>query len=276
MKRLRRWMFKIMMILFFWVSCFSTQARADAKVYEYYRSKLTGTDLKVYDAMKKAWLNGEEAVEPVKIGDHITQYWSIGKMVLDDHPECFWISGAAGMIFNDELYCSGIPAWEGAYRQRASFEKSVNKVVKSLKKKCAGKSATKKAALIHDYICKSCRYRRSGYDQTAFGVFSKKNAVCAGYARAFKLLCDRLGVKCICISGYVTSWNGAGGPHMVNYVKIGKKWYYVDCTWDDRNGNQAPVKTYFLIGGTFTKGLTTCNGVKVPQISKKTYSRGKR
>ena len=52
--------------------------------------------------------------------------------------------------------------------------------------------------------------------------------VCEGYARAFKLICDELGVPCILVDGLAD-----GGPHMWNYVFLGGNWYGVDVTWDD-------------------------------------------
>ena len=97
------------------------------------------------------------------------------------------------------------------------------------------------------------------------GVIEKKTAVCAGYARAYKLLCDRLGVTCICVEGQV---NGEG--HMVNYVKIGKKWYYTDPTWCD-SGNTANYR-FFLLGRE-TSGCTVTRslGVATPTLSAKDY-----
>lgn len=49
--------------------------------------------------------------------------------------------------------------------------------------------------------------------------------VCEGYSRAFKLVCDRLGIHAIQV---------AGNNHMWNYVQddVGT-WYAVDVTWDD-------------------------------------------
>ncbi len=78
-----------------------------------------------------------------------------------------------------------------------------------------------------------------GYEQayTAYGALVKhKNgakgmtasAVCEGYARAFALLLDRVGVQNGLVSGKM---NGIG--HMWNIVKVGNHWYYVDPTSAD-------------------------------------------
>lgn len=49
--------------------------------------------------------------------------------------------------------------------------------------------------------------------------------VCEGYARAFKIVCDKLGIPCIL---------GCGNNHMWNYVQDDAgNWYGVDPTWND-------------------------------------------
>ena len=64
--------------------------------------------------------------------------------------------------------------------------------------------------------------------------------VCEGYARAFKLICDGLGIPSVLVSG-----TGDGGPHMWNYVQMENGvWYAVDVTWND----SAASNRYFLVG----------------------------
>lgn len=79
-------------------------------------------------------------------------------------------------------------------------------------------------------------------------LLSNLSPVCEGYAKAFKLLCDRIGVPCIT----VTSSN-----HMWNMVYVDGQWYHMDCTWNDPNvgddSSNHSVRTYFLIS-QFTEG----------------------
>ncbi len=53
--------------------------------------------------------------------------------------------------------------------------------------------------------------------------------VCEGYARAFKVLCDRLGIACVLVDGQT----GSGEGHMWNYVRLDGSWYAADVTWND-------------------------------------------
>lgn len=62
--------------------------------------------------------------------------------------------------------------------------------------------------------------------------------VCDGYSKAFKIICDLLGIPCVLV---------ISETHMWNMVQMDDGiWYYVDVTWDDeaRGKNWA----YFLIG----------------------------
>ena len=86
--------------------------------------------------------------------------------------------------------------------------------------------------------------------------------VCEGYARAFKLLCDRLNIPCVLITG--TSYP-SGERHMWNCVQMDDgQWYGVDVTWNDpkssksgaaRSGSE--TENYLLVGSdTFITSRT--------------------
>lgn len=105
----------------------------------------------------------------------------------------------------------------------------VNKIITK------GMSDFEKAKAIFDYMVMNIDYDYDNYladtipdaSYTALGALKNKYAVCAGYAKAFKLLCELSGLEC----DYVTGT--AGGPHAWNQVKIDGKWYNVDVTWGD-------------------------------------------
>ena len=75
--------------------------------------------------------------------------------------------------------------------------------------------------------------------------------VCEGYAKAFKVLCDQLGVPAVCVSG-LSDKSLTGSGHMWNLAQIGGVWYLVDVTWDDSNdsnaeGAYASSRQYLLV-----------------------------
>ena len=58
--------------------------------------------------------------------------------------------------------------------------------------------------------------------------------VCEGYSRAFKVLCDELGIPCVLTEGSAKgSVSETPGAHMWNYVQLDGSWYAVDVTWND-------------------------------------------
>ena len=83
-------------------------------------------------------------------------------------------------------------------------------------------------------------------------------AVCEGYAKAFKVLCDQLGVPAVCVSG-LSDRNRTGSGHMWNLAQIGGVWYLVDVTWDDsdRAGAQASSRRYLLVSNYTNNTLLT-------------------
>jgi len=89
-----------------------------------------------------------------------------------------------------------------------------------------------KALALHDWLTYNCRYdMRAKNRYAAEGPLLDNRAVCDGYAKAYVLLCAQAKVPCKRIVGV------AGGLHAWNLVKMGGKWYQVDCTWDDPTSN---------------------------------------
>ncbi|MBO4907281.1 MAG: hypothetical protein J5486_09695 [Bacteroidaceae bacterium] len=81
------------------------------------------------------------------------------------------------------------------------------------------------------------------------GLNDKNAPVCEGYARAFKVLCDRIGIPCMLATGMATSSRFRNGEsHMWNEVMMEDgKWYAVDVTWNDPiivGGNTSKVSGY--------------------------------
>lgn len=105
-----------------------------------------------------------------------------------------------------------------------------------------GLSEAKKIIKIHDYICNHVDYAYNSTEEqvyTAYGALCTGKAVCQGYAVLFYRLCREAGLSVRIISG-----TGNGGAHAWNIVRIGSKYYNVDCTWD---GQDADTYNEFLL-----------------------------
>ena len=105
-----------------------------------------------------------------------------------------------------------------------------------------GLSEAKKITKIHDYICNHVDYEYNSKEEqiyTAYGALCTGKAVCQGYAVLFYRLCKEAGLSVRIISG-----TGNGGAHGWNIVRIGSKYYNVDCTWD---GQDATTYNKYLL-----------------------------
>lgn len=100
---------------------------------------------------------------------------------------------------------------------------------------------------IHDTLCEMTAYDAEGLDtHNAAGALLDGHAVCDGYARAFKLLCDKYGIPCVVVAGTAIRSEEAE-PHAWNLVQMENgAWYAVDVTWDDKDVGHS--LTYFLVG----------------------------
>lgn len=131
-----------------------------------------------------------------------------------------------------------------AYHSNAQQEAKLTEAVAvaMAKLQLNGLSEAKKITKIHDYICNHVDYAYNSTEEqiyTAYGALCTGKAVCQGYAVLFYRLCKEAGLSVRIISG-----TGNGGPHAWNIVRIGSKYYNMDCTWD---GQDAATYNEFLL-----------------------------
>ena len=187
---------------------------------------------------------------------------------LFDCPEIYWIepSGINIAIGNDTGVTSNF--WTGTYTLKirsltitpaylegfSSLEeaKEYGTLLKEGLDKVSieGSNRYEQLKSIHDYISKFTYYDlQARFDNSALGAVVEPGVVCEGYAEAFKIMCDRLDIPCVCVFGNFIPEENSG--HMWNYVKMEDDiWYAMDVTWDDVDGkNGREVKyDYFLKG----------------------------
>ncbi len=172
-----------------------------------------------------------------------------------DYPEVFWfrtmrisysVSASGGYIGDyegviEEIDIIPSEIYSGASDKISQYENAVDAVMNSF-----GITDSRYDTLknIHDYICDNAWYNiyagQRAHSSEGFFI-GDGGIVCEGYAKTFKIICDRLDIPCVLVSG------DAGGSHMWNYVQMDDgKWYLVDVTWDDQD--TGIYDTYFLAG----------------------------
>ena len=162
--------------------------------------------------------------------------------------------------------------------QKSALKQAVSAILQG-----ASGSDYDKVRYFHDTIVNRCSYNSGAalvYQPTvpakAYGALVEGSASPAeGYAKAFKLLCNRAGIACEIIGGIVN-----GEAHMWNYVQIGGSYYLVDATFDDVPG--VGPYDYFLKGSSsvwdhledssLLEGLST--SFSYPALASSDYSPG--
>lgn len=209
---------------------------------------------------KAAWeddiTNALSYPEQQKLGQNL-RHQALACMIKADNPRLFWIDwidSNAILRFDtgSEPHYGGLvlPAGATLASVQAEFTAGVERAVAEISDKLSSKADAKaKVRAIYAWLCDNNDYNdaqtskhKKESDPVAFAYLAAHSAysatlpgdafepVCEGYAGAFKVLCDALGVPCICVSGSMTSLSA----HMWNYVQLESgKWYQVDVTTGD-------------------------------------------
>ncbi len=184
-----------------------------------------------------------------------------------DHPELFWleercdISVVMSGAKVKEITISVPTYYSESSTQLLAMKKNMENNVNRIKNNIDTyrvRTDIDKVVYAHDYLTSTLKYNRAalsaatGSMPNAFNAYgalinSTDGVVCQGYAKAFQLICKKLGVDCIVVMGNASDTN-YGDTHSWNYVKIYGEWYFTDVTADDINaGNVNPYNyKYFL------------------------------
>lgn len=272
----------------------------------YYYSQLSPDAKEVYDLLMegKESLYSNDKVTIEKTMDqkdtdkYLEEMNTAARAFSKDHPEIFWLRGSwnvegqgQGSQFVFSLRYSGLSSsWESGERSVPNDEEFLNSQVTNLAKEAQDGRVGKYDQLlyVHDWLTNHNLYNSWAFeigqgnsaDSTPWEAISAfdddLSPVCEGYAKAFKLTCNQLGIPCVIVTG---------GNHAWNYVLMDDgNWYAVDVTYDDPaytvNGvEQNSVisggegHTYFLVGSrTFFDDHTEDKEWKYPQLSKTDYN----
>ena len=111
------------------------------------------------------------------------------------------------------------------------------------------------SVLINDYLVDTITYQpQAAHEHNLYGALVERQAVCDGYALAYKYLADGLGMDCMVITGsayedkagyqqgmsqlqslnaqQIMQWD-SGYRHAWNAIQIDGHWYYTDVTYND-------------------------------------------
>ena len=167
-----------------------------------------------------------------------------------DCPEKFWLKGVNSFVYFGNGMISYSEMIEEEYKPVDGFLEKYETALANFE--VTGNTRYDRLKSIHDTLCNNNSYVINGiYAHDSYGGLVSYESVCEGYAKAMKVICDRIGIPCILVSGTsYTSLDDTGGNHMWNYVKMDDgKWYAIDVTWDDQNSG---IYYDFFLAGSET------------------------
>ena len=177
--------------------------QTDAGHQEYYFGQLNEAERRVYREMLEGIRNREEEFYLTSGDDSLVD--RVYHALLKDHPELFWIHN------RETVYKT---TYEGADYSMFSpgytyTEQEVREILQAMEQAWQNVSAGlqgisdpyEQVKAVYTYVIDNTEYMESEHDQNIAGVFWKKQAVCAGYARAVQYLLERLGIPCIYVEG---------------------------------------------------------------------------
>lgn len=211
-----------------------------------------GANKRIYDAALKCLQNRGKTLSIVGVIKADELY----KTVLDEHPELFYVSQEfyikTGLI-HKEIEPIYLYSTAEIKKMHTQLEIEVQKILSE----CINEHQADydKARSLHDYLKSNLEYDDDATGKKKFksqnfieahniiGALLKHKCVCEGFAKAFKFLCDKIGLECWVVSGTGGS-TISSGPHAWNIVKINGYYHHVDVTWDNQYSDSSRMPNY--------------------------------
>lgn len=229
----------LVLTVFLAMAVFTVVTSAQQDVY-YARDTIDGNVAYVYDKLCEDLLCSSPKTEISLDEDKKVTSDEVSlamELFLSDHPECFWINGGYGYSsYSDGTVVTVSPEYNVDLADIPLMRAQLESVVSSIIETVPSGDNYEKALYLHDVVAKHTEYVYEGLHQTAYGALVSGKAVCAGYASAYQLLLQRVGICSWRISGQSYEPNtGLPEPHAWNMVMIEEGvCLYTDVTWDDQ------------------------------------------
>lgn len=161
-----------------------------------------------------------------------------------DHPELFYVDFKHLNIYSNPLRTNLQISYNIKFSLKSNIIDEIERKIETILEqitKCGIYGEYEKCRWIHNYLVKNIRYnydalkRPDDYPDSfnIKGVFIDGAAVCEGISKAFKLLCDKIGVNALVAYGTASQVEfGIDMPHAWNIVNFHDNYVHVDVTWD--------------------------------------------
>lgn len=233
---------------------------------EYYYKQLNKYSKIIYDELEKNKENLKTGTYKIDFGEsfndllsqengvqQLQEYYQSGmETYLYDNPEVFYLDPTKMYIniqttkkllkttyevyidkgTNSNYLAEGYTSKAQILEYEEKIEQEVQKILETVQ----GKTDYQKILEIHNYLVDNVAYEQTVTKYNIYNIYGaliNKEAVCEGYAKAFKYLMDKVGIESIVVIGVATDSNEQTQNHAWNYVRLNGVWYGIDVTWDD-------------------------------------------
>ena len=241
-----------------------------AREEQYHYRQLNAVEKDIYDRVRDAVEAGKTSLTINNV-DANTYVSALARSVyafVRDYPLYFWLregyeasyvtrSGINSDTVNVDLVCM---EFHTADMNTQKYQNELQAKVREIAAQAENlRTDYEKALFVHDYLITHTEYDTEGFNEsqkdkydakydytyTAYGCLFNNKCVCEGYAKAFKLILDTLGIECVYAAG-----TGDGELHAWNAILLDGDYYWVDVTWDDPGTENWPNEakhTYFCM-----------------------------
>ncbi len=212
----------------------------------YYYNQMESNEKKLYDKLNTmclSYMTGSDNFEDYVEGQLITKYVFVDGLTLQEaadiieifiysNPQYYFLTNGYGYYslssnMYDKTYYIALCVYDefksGATR-KGKTDELAEKIQEYYKQIDSQDSEFEKEKTLHDLLCSKVSYEFGEFDQSIYSVFFQQESVCAGYAKAYALLCNGQGIDTVVVTSDLHAWNK---------VRINDSWYVVDCTWND-------------------------------------------
>ena len=216
----------------------------------YGRYKLPSEYKKVYDAVTGAIEKREIQVQVEAIPrEAIRLIWQALEI---DNPQFYYVKFDSWSALRSDTSCTLLIEYTIPLEEQHMLDQKLAAICSFLKRKAVGKNQKETAQILHDWLVYQRKYGEyEGKTETANNILGSLiygEAVCEGYAKTYKYLCDALKLRCMVVHGTAkSSVNGKEEGHAWNVVRVDGNFYHVDVTFDLCIENEYISRFYFLL-----------------------------
>ena len=225
------------------------------KNHHYYQ--LTEDEQTLYIAILDSWTNNDDIFSVQNVDSDLFRehFPHVVDAVYHDRPECFRFTRGYKLkstIYKGDNNDTVTVTWyKDFYRNvplivESKLDDAISEILAAASE---GADDYERVRIVHDCLVDRISYDYSSlsdggeltqWRNTVYSALVEGSAVCGGYARAFQLILNRLGIPCTIVSGF-----GEKEYHAWSLATLDGENYLFDVTWDDPK--DAPTYKYFAL-----------------------------